>query len=95
MGIAIDGSGNAWVYENGASVSELTSGGTGLVGASCGNRRRHRRPSDPAFIAIDGSGNVWAAEFRQQQRHRACRGGDARGDTDGGQPDRARMARTR
>jgi PKD repeat protein len=56
-GIAIDGSGDAWItnyWTN--SVTELSnsgsvlSGATGYTGGSI---------NDPIFVAIDGSGNVW------------------------------------
>jgi streptogramin lyase len=58
QGIAIDGSGNAWVPNlSGNSVTELTSAGAAVSGSSgfTGGGLSY-----PWGIAIDGSGNVWA-----------------------------------
>jgi hypothetical protein len=56
-GIAIDGSGNAWVAnEGGSSVIELSSTGAFLSGTSGYTGGGLNRPRG---IAIDGSGNVW------------------------------------
>ena len=55
--IAIDGSGNAWVTDNsGDSVTEVSSGGAFLSGAS---GYTGGGLNGPFGIAIDGSGNAW------------------------------------
>ena len=55
-GIAIDGSGNVWVANDGSgNVTELSS--TGAVFGT------YAVSTDPTVIAIDGSGNVWVANW--------------------------------
>jgi len=56
--VAIDGTNNVWVTNNGNSyaLSEFASSGvaiTSSTGYQSGNL------SAPSFLAIDGSGNVW------------------------------------
>jgi streptogramin lyase len=56
MDIAIDGSGNVWVVNQGSNnVTKLSSSGTVLGTYSVG--------SAPKSVAIDGSGNVWVANM--------------------------------
>jgi streptogramin lyase len=59
QGIAIDGSGNAWIANlSGSSVTKISSAGavlSGTGGYATGGI------SGPAAIAIDGSGNAWVA----------------------------------
>ena len=57
-GLAIDGSGNAWVADNNAdAVSKFNSGGTAQSGAGGYTGGGLGAPYD---IAIDGSGDAWA-----------------------------------
>jgi hypothetical protein len=58
FGIAIDGSGNAWVTNtDGANVTELSSSGAVLSEITSGDL------DDPQGIAIDGFGNAWVTNF--------------------------------
>ena len=62
-GIAIDGSGNAWVANYGSGTAGTASGDSNVTelsskGALLGT---YTAGSDPARIAIDASGNVWVA----------------------------------
>ena len=57
-GVAIDASGNVWVADGGAGVTELSPNGSALSPA---NGFRGGGLNFPDGIAIDGSGNVWVA----------------------------------
>jgi hypothetical protein len=60
-GIAIDGSGNAWMTnENGNSVTEISSAGAFLSGT---NGYTGGSLNQPREVAIDGLGNAWVANF--------------------------------
>ena len=59
-GIAIDGSGNAWIVgANGVHVTKLSSTGAALSGSGGGYTGGGL--SNPIAIAIDASGNAWIA----------------------------------
>jgi streptogramin lyase len=59
-GIAIDGSGQVWVSDYGAStVVELSP-----AGAILGQATETDGLNSPAGIAVDGNGNVWVANYR-------------------------------
>ena len=61
FGIAVDGTGNAWVTNfSGASVTEISSTGAFLSGA---NGYTGGGLSEPYGIAADSSGNAWVANF--------------------------------
>jgi DNA-binding beta-propeller fold protein YncE len=63
-GIAIDGSGNAWIANYGgisnSTISEIVSSGTALSPVS-GSPYSESGSYGPQAIAIDGAGNAWVA----------------------------------
>jgi PKD repeat protein len=60
-GLAIDGTGNAWISKSDYStVTELSSSGTLLSGS---NDYSGGGLNDPQGLAIDGSGNVWVTNY--------------------------------
>jgi hypothetical protein len=58
IGIAIDGSGNAWIANYG-SVTELSSSGVALSPSTGLSSYSVAQGNYSAMIAVDGSGNVW------------------------------------
>jgi streptogramin lyase len=59
MAVAIDGSGSAWVTNNGnSSITKLTNTGVAASGSS-GYTGGVMSAAPQGGLAIDGSGNVW------------------------------------
>jgi PKD repeat protein len=85
IGIAIDGSGNAWVVHNGTvnngnTVTELSSSGSVLSGAT---GYTGGGLSQPGGIAIDGSGNAWIANYAGESVTKLSNSGSILSGTNG------------
>jgi sugar lactone lactonase YvrE len=59
FGLAIDGSGNAWVSNSSGSITKLSLNGGSVTGT---NFAPAIGLSGPKGLAIDGAGNIWVAD---------------------------------